>query len=471
MADCATSNPCKNEDEMKIYGTSDGNAKHMRISRAFAYALGIFLGMAGCLATGIAPLQQAYAQQSDEEERPRQATRRIPAMSEQVFNQLAEAQEFIEAQEFAQAKDHLNKLLERRRLNGNERGQIYHLLAFVALEQEDNQAALRNLELVLNEGDQITEGLETSVLYTLAQLHYLEENYSRALEFMNRWLAKQTNPSPQPHVFIGQVYFQMENIPKAVEHIEKAIEIAKASDLEVKENWWAMLRYFYYELENLPKAIDILKILVRDFPKQDYWIQLCGMYSELEREDTMLGCFEAAHLGGHLDRESLMRNYAGLLLNAGAHYRAAKYFQEAIDAEIVPKSEQNFIMVGQANQFAQEHDAAIEAFESAASLSEKGATYEQLSQLYFERDEYQKCTDAADLASEKGDLRREGALLLVKGMCLYNLDRLTQARTAFVDSRRISRRQDMTSDEHTAGQWIAYIDKEKQRRDTLSARQ
>ena len=456
---------------MNNYGTRIQSRLESRTIPVLSIVLGAFLGIVGSLAVGIAPLQTAYAQQSDEEDRPRQATRRIPAMSEQVFNQLAEAQEFIETKEFARAKEHLNKLLDRRRLNGNERGQIYNLLAFVALEQEDNRAAIRNLELVLNEGDQITEGLETSVLYTLAQLHYLEENYSRALQFMDRWLAKQTSPSPQPHVFIGQVYFQMENIPKAVEHIEKAIEIAQASNLEVKENWWAMLRYFYYELENLPKAIDILRILVRDFPKQDYWIQLCGMYSELEMEDTVLACFEAAHLGGHLDRESLMRNYAGLLLNANAPYRAAMYFQEAMDAEIVPENEQNFITLGQANQFSQEHEAAIEAFESAAKLSEKGTTYEQLSQLYFERDEYQKCIDAANSASDKGDLRREGSLLLVKGMCLYNLDRLTQARSAFVDSRRISRRQDMDSDEHTASQWIAFIDKEKQRRDTLSARQ
>lgn len=435
------------------------------------YALGAFVGVTGFLATGLVTLQNTYAQQSQDEERPRQATRRIPAMSEQVFNQLAEAQEFVEAEDFVKAKDHLEKLLERRRLNGNERGQIYNLLAFVALEQEDNPRAIRNLELVLAEGDQITEGLETSVLYTLAQLQFVEENYSKALQYMNKWLVKQTSPSPQPYIFIGQTYFQMEDFPKAIEHVEKGISIAKASNVSIKENWWALLRYCYYELDNLPKAIDILKILVRDFPKQDYWIQLCGMYSELELEAEVLACFEAAHIGGHLDRESLMRNYAGLLLNANAPYRAAKYFKAAMDSETIPENEQNFTLLGQANQFSQEHLDAIEAFEAAAKLSEKGKTYERLSQLYFERDEYQKCVDAADLASEKGGLRREGALLLVKGMCLFNLDLLAQARSAFVDSRRISRRQDVRSDESTASLWIVYTDKEKQRRDTLSQRQ
>ncbi len=430
----------------------------------------LLVGLSGGLLLSLLPMGSAHAQ-SEQEERPRQATRRIPAMSEQVFNQLAEAQEMVEAKNYAEASRLLGRLLERRRLNGNERGQIYNLLAYAALEQEDNAAAIRNLELVLGEGDQITEGLETSVLYTLAQLQYLEENFAAALQYMDRWLAKQTSLSPQPHVFIGQVYFQMENIPRAIEYIEKAIEIARASNLEIRENWWAMLRYFYYEMENLPKSIDVLKILVRDFPKQDYWIQLCGMYSELEQEDKVLACFEAAHLGGHLDRESLMRNYAGLLLNANAPYRAAKYFREAMETEVVPAGEQNFITLGQAEQFSQEHEAAIEAFEAAAGLSEKGATYEQLSQLYFERDNFEMCVDAANSAADKGGLRREGSMLLVKGMCLFNLDRLSEAQDAFVASRRVSRRNEVASDELTASQWIAYIDKEKQRRDTLSARQ
>lgn len=449
----------------------DNSRAKARTHSVFAFLLSGFICVAGTLAAGFAPLQVSHAQQSEEEEKPQRATRRIPAMSEQVFNQLSEAQELIEAKDFGSAKEHLEKLVDRRRLNGNERGQIYNLLAFIALEQEDNAAAIRNLELVLNEGDQITEGLETSVLYTLAQLHYLEENFTRSLEFMDRWLVKQTNPSPQPYVFIGQVYFQMENFSKAVENIERAIEIAKATGVDIKENWWAMLRYFYYELKNLPKSIEILKILVRDFPKKDYWIQLCGMYSELDMDDKVLACFEAAHIGYHLDRESLMRTYAGLLLNENAPYRAAKYFHEAMEAGLVEESEQNYILKGQAYQFAQEHEAAIESLESAAELSEKGRTYEQLSQLYFERDQFQKCVDAADLAREKGDLRREGALLLAKAMCLYNLDRLTQARATFVESRRISRLQDMESDEHTASLWIGYIDKEKKRRDTLSQRQ
>ena len=436
-----------------------------------AYLLALCAGLTMAFGLAVLPPDAAYAQSGEEDERPRQPTRRIPAMSEAVFNQLAEAQEMVELKDYVGAHEHLQKTLERRRINGNERAQIHNLLAYVALEQEDNTTGIFHLEKVLGEGDQITEGLEVNTLYTLAQLFFIEEKYEKSLEYMKRRMAKEVNPSPQQLVFLGQIYYQKGDIPAATVEIERAIEVAQAANLEVKESWWAMLRYFYYEQKDIPKAVDILKILVRDFPKQDYWIQLCGMYSELEQEDMVMACFETAHLAGHLDRETLMRNYAGLLFNAGAPYRAAKYFKEAMDAEIVKASEDNYTTLGQGYQFSQEHEDAIHAFEAAAKLSEEGNIYESLTQLYFERDDYEKCVDAAESAASKGGVRRESSLLIVKGLCLYNLDELNKARTAFVDSRRVSRRRGDDSDERTAGQWITYIDKEKVRRDTLSARQ
>ena len=305
----------------------------------------------------------------------------------------------------------------------------------------------------------------------MAQLFFSEEKYDQSLEYLKRRMAKETNPSPQQLVFLGQIYYQKGDIPSAIIEIERAIKTAQAGNMEVKESWWAMLRYFHYEQKDIAKAVDILKILVRDFPKQDYWIQLCGMYSELEQESRVMACFEAAHLGGHLDRESLMRNYAGLLMNAGAPIRAAKYFREAMDAEIVTETEDNFTTLGQGYQFSQEHEEAIEAFEAAAKLADKGNIYENLTQLYYERDEFGKCVDAAESASEKGGVRREGSLLIVKGLCLYNLDELAKSRSVFVDARSASRRNRDQADARTAGQWIAYLDKEKARRDTLSDRQ
>ena len=67
-------------------------------------------------------------------------------------------------------------------------------------------------------------------------------------------------------------------------------------------------------------------------------------------------------------------------------------------------------------------------------------------------------------------MRQETALLMTKGMCLFNLERFSQARDAFAEMRRIARREDKDSAEQVAAHWITYLDRERKRRDTLQAR-
>jgi hypothetical protein len=56
---------------------------------------------------------------------------------------------------------------------------------------------------------------------------------------------------------------------------------------------------------------------------------------------------------------------------------------------------------------------------------------------------------------------------IVKGMCLYNQDNLTAARDAFVTCRNEARRLNDESNRRICQQWITYIDREAERRETL----
>ena len=50
------------------------------------------------------------------------------------------------------------------------------------------------------------------------------------------------------------------------------------------------------------------------------------------------------------------------------------------------------------------------------------------SYLYLEDDQFDRCVDSASGALDKGGLRKEQSVHIVKGMCQYNLDKLTAAR-------------------------------------------
>ncbi len=397
-------------------------------------------------------------------------TRRVPTMTEATYKKLGEVQEFIDAEDYQSALNALNAMLDRqRRYNGNELGAIYNMMAFVYYAIDRYDQAITAYEQVLAQGDEITEGTETQVINSLAQLHYSEENFDEALRYMQLWLDRAENPSPEPHIFMAQIYYRMDNYPKAIIQVETAIDIAQERGKEVKETWWGLLKYLYFEEDNWAKVLDILEIMVRDFPKREYWVQLAQVYGQEGFESKQVYTYEAAHVAGYLDRESDMRNYAGLLMQSTVPYRAAKWLQEALDEGIVEETSQNLQSLGQAYQMAQDVDSAIPTFEKAGTKSDDGEIFHRLATLYLEKDEYKKCNEAAENALKKGGLRKPYSTQVIHGMCLFNGDRLTQARRVFVEARTFARRANDKAVERMCSRWVAHIDNEAKRREILAA--
>lgn len=399
----------------------------------------------------------------------KQKTRRVPSMSEQTFKKLAEAQEFVELKDYAAAIAVLDRMLERRkRLNGNEVGQVHYMRAFVYYSMEDYPSAIKDYKAVVAQGDAITEGLESNTLYTLAQLSFVVDNYQDALKYMEIWIDTATNPGPEPHYFMGQVYYQMKNYPSAIEQIELTIRVAKERGTTVKEQWWGLLNYLYYEEENYPRVLEILEILVEDFPKRQYWIRLAGIYGQEDQEKEQLHAMMAAYAAGYLDRESDFNTLAGLLMQDEIPFRAAVVLELAFEEGVVEKTAPNLRNLGQAWQLSQEVEKAIGVFEEAGKLSEDGKIFERLANLYLEDDQFAKCVKAADNALKKGGLRKRQNTHVFRGMCLYEQDKLTSARGSFVSCRNESRRVKDDSGRRMCQQWITHIDNESRRRKALA---
>ena len=419
-------------------------------------------------------LSHAQLQAAEDEEEKPMKTRRVPTMSESTFKKLGEAQVFIDEKDYDSAKNVLDDMLSRsKRLNGNEIGQVHNMLGFIYFSQENYDAALNEYRQVVAQGEDIPEGLETTTLYTLAQLSFVAEKYQDALDYMETWISKANNPGADPHIFMGQVYYQMKNYPAATEQIETGIRIAQERDQEVKENWWALLNYLYYEQENWPKVLEILEILVRDFPKRDYWIRLAGIHGQQGNEKAQVWSMQGAYTAGFLDRERDLMNFAGLLMQEQVPYRAAMVLETGFKDEQIERTAKNLQGLGQAWQLAQEPGKAIPVFEEAGRLSDDGRIYERLAQLYLDVDQFDACVAASDNAIDKGGLRSLQQVYIVKGMCQFNKDQsvvanLTSARQSFVTCRNEARKQDDESNQRVCQQWITYIDREAQRLEQLA---
>ena len=430
---------------------------------SFTVAVALLLTMGG--AFGL----PATAQAAEESEKPVKS-RRVPSMSEAVYKKLAEGQEAIDAKDYATAEKVMRDMLARSsRYNGNEIGQIHNMLGYIYFLKEDYRGAIREYRMVANQGEDIPEGLEQTTLYTLAQLSFVEGLYNDALRFMEDYIAKANNPGPEPRIFMGQVYYQMKDYSKAIVQMIAGIDLAKERGLDIKENWWQLLNFLYYEQENMPKTIETLEILVRDFPKRDYWVRLAGMYGQEGMDKKQLHTLQAAYAGDYLSKETDFTNLAGLLMQEEAPYKAAKVLEHGLKDKVLERNSKNLRALGQAWQLAQEVDKAIPVLEDAAKIADDGRIFDRLAYVYLEADRFDDCVRSANGALDKGGVRKKQSTYFVRGLCQYNDDKLNDARGSFVSCRNESRRDEDNVNLRTCSQWITFIDREKDRIAKLAA--
>ena len=444
----------------------------MKILTSFiAFGLAVCIGLLGPVTVSEFGFEGAQTQAAEgRSAEKKKKTRRVPTISESIFKKLGEAQEMMDAKEYGLAEQFLKDMLNRsKKYNGNELGNIHNMLGYIAFLKEDYKGAIYAYEQVLSQGEDITEGLEVTTLYTIAQLSFVNENYQDALDYMELWISKADNPGPEPRIFMGQVYYQMKDYSNALIQIQNGIKIALDRGTKVKENWWALVGFLYYEKEDFQGYTDTMKILVRDFPKRDYWIRLAGIYGQEGQERLQLNTLQAAYAGDYFETETDFTNLAGLLMQREAPYKAAKVLRDGLEREIVKRSARNLQSYGQAWQLAQEVDEAIPVFEEAANLSDDGKIYERLAYLYMEDDQYKQCVTSAEGALDKGGLRKLQTMYIVKGMCEYNQNKLKTARKSFVSCRSESRKDKDNNNVRICAQWITFIDREATRQAQLAA--
>lgn len=421
---------------------------------------GFLLVMAALCVVFSAPLavSTATAQEAEQTERK---TRKTPAMREKIYKQLSEAQVAAEADNYAAALAILDKLSADKSINSYEKAQMYNFYAFIYYSQDRYRDAIRAYENVLAQPE-LPEALENGTIYSLAQLYFQAEDYRKSIELMERWFGVATNPGPEPYVIVAQAYYQLKDYRRALPNIEKAMSIARQQGKQVKENWLLLQRLFYYELNDFAKSEQVLKELVRLFPKKIYYTQLSAVYHELNDDKKQLAALELAHIQGMLEQGREILNLSQLYLANGVPYRAAKLLQEGVDKNVVEVKEANLRLLSQAWYMAGEFEKAIPPLRRAAQLADDGELYVRLAQSYLNLDKHAEAVESLRAALQKGGIKRPGDAQLMLGMSLYELDRLDQARSAFSVAANYE------ANSRTARQWINHIGSEENRRAELA---
>jgi tetratricopeptide (TPR) repeat protein len=350
----------------------------------------------------------------------------------------------------------LNSLYNPDKLTEYEQANVLNYIGFVYYNMDDVQNAIRTYERMLAIPT-LEPQMAKQTTYTMVQLLTMDEQYSKALTTLEKYLQLETNPPPEPFILKAQNLYQVQRYKEMVEPIETAMRIAQERGKPVKEDWWNLLNFAYFQQENYSKVRDIQKTLLQNWPKARYWKSLAGAYTELGEDEKLIYAYDAAHTQGMLVKDTEFVTMAQLYLQAEVPYKAATLLQEKMDAGIVPKTEKNYRLLSQAWQLSMEDKKAIPALKAAAALASDGELDQRLANSYLNVGEYGDCVTSANKAISKGGLKNPDNAQISLGMCLYNLRRYGDAKTAFRNAAKVPRAQ------RTSNQWIKVIDAELER--------
>ena len=417
--------------------------------------------------TGVSVYSGQALAQNQKNKPPERKTRRTPALRNHVYEMLQEAQLAAEADDFNGALNALRKLEKaysgKKQLNAYEKANVYNFYAFIYYSKEDYKGAIRSYKSVLAQPD-IPEAMEVGTLYSLSQLYFVVEDYRLAAETLRRWFKVAFNPNPDAYMLLAQANYQLKKYDAALKNVEAGFTEARERGMEPKEQWYLLQRVLYYEKNDYVKTAEILEILVQKWPKKDYWIQLSGMYSELKEERKQMLAMEAVYEQGLLTRGREQVNMAYMYLGADMPYKAAKVLDKGLNKDkTIELTSKNLETLGIAWRQAQHVDRAIPEMERAAKLANQGELWARLANIYLDNDQYKDCVTASNKATNKGKLRRRDNVQVVLGMCLYNLNRLSQAKKAFAEASKDKRSRRM------GNQWKKYLDSEIKRAKDLAA--
>lgn len=423
----------------------------MRISQFISRLSATFLVLCACMLMPTAPV---YAQDVAASEKK---TRKTPALRARVYDQLARAQGIADEGDNAGAIEVLREVeAKSSSMNSYELAMLYNFFGFIYYNAEDYDQAIESFEKVV-EQQPIPETFEQTTLFSLAQLHLMRGNYAKSIEALERWESLNVGTVPPRNLVIkAQAYYQNKQYAEAEQFITAAIEGHEAEGMIPDEGWLILQRAVFYELKQPEKVKDVLIKMVKLFDEPKYWIQLAGMYGELEREMEQYALMEAAYQQGYVTSASDTFNLAQLYYFHAAPYKCARLMEQSLEAGVLERNLRNLKFLSTCWQQAKENDKAVPVMQAAAELSDNGDLDAQLGQIFLNLEQWDNAIAATQTALEKGELSNQGTAHLVLGMAYYNKRR-------FVDAlNELAKAEEHNTSRAMAQQWRRFVEGEKQ---------
>lgn len=388
--------------------------------------------------------------------------KKTPALREQVYSQLARAQQLADDGDVNGGLEVLRNVEGKlSSMNSYERAMLWNFYGYMYYGQDNIAKAIEYFAKVVEE-EAIPQALEQNTLFSLAQLALGQGEFDQTIAFLKKW--ERITPAEQHQkawVLKAQALYQQGDYKSALAPITKAIELVESQGKMPEENWLVLQRAVYFELGDTKSVAAVLEDMVRYYNKPEYWVQLAGIYGQLGQENKQLAMLETAFQQGFLTKGQDLLNLAQTYFFNDVPFKAGQVLEQALQQGAVERNLRNLKLLAQAWVAARETDKASAALLAAAELSDDGELDAQRATLLLNAERNQEAISAARAALEKGGLKQPGTMHLVIGMAELNLENFNAALQAFAIAKKFD------DARQSAGQWERYAQAEQEQQDRL----
>ncbi|GAB4181734.1 MAG: hypothetical protein Tsb002_02020 [Wenzhouxiangellaceae bacterium] len=378
------------------------------------------------------------------------------ALTEASYKRLNSIYEDIGNEKYTEAYSDLNKMLERAG-DDYERAVIRQAMGHVAATTEKMQEALDHFNTALNY-DVLPNNTQFQMLYQVAQLQMMAENYREGLKVLAEWfcVTPDEEHTSAAYVLKANAHAQLKEYREGLAAIEEAI----ARGDKPQESWYQLKLAMHFELEQYPQAADTLQILVAGWPdKKQYWTQLSSVYLKIKQDKNALSVLALANRRGILESESEHMQLANLYQYLDVPYKAAEALEQFIEDGKIKANRKHWEQAANAWYQAHELDKALNAYNQAGQFSEDGKLHLRRAYILVEYERWEEARTALRAAIDKGGLsdKDDGNSYLLLGMAEMRLKSYDAAEQAFTQARRFD------NTRNAAREWLRQLQDERTR--------
>jgi len=351
-----------------------------------------------------------------------------PKLNPKVQKPLAAAQEAIQAKDWAKASADLDTARAVEGKGPYDEFMINELAGYVAINQKDYKSAANYLEAAYKAG-YVPAADVPQRTKVLSQLFFQNEEYPKAIEYGNQYLA--TAPSDQTlGDLVARGYYLQKDYTHAREVAKKVVDASPKPSEQILQ----VLLASNLELDDRPAIFSTLELLVKHYPQPKYWNDLLNNQLFASKTDRELrSLYRLMEDTKSLDKGEEYTEMAEALVGGGFPSEAQRVLEKAMSEGLLTgdaktRADQE---LERARKGAASDRKEIAGADAALAAAKTGNDMVSLGKLFFSTGDYAKAADAIQKGLAKGGVTDADDANTLLGIALARASRPADAVQAF----------------------------------------